>query len=178
MTPIKSVRIHSNKIGVKTLPTISTTFPFRNDKSNVIPKKAKVNKNDASFGSKPSRKGMMPISKETLPHLGNANKGPIQRYTVKDRIFAKRGDMREASSYILVPASTTAKTPATAIPTSLKTKPSKAIGALVPACCPMEGGKIIFPAPKKIAKIMQDIPAICDNDSFFISLFSFFKYLL
>ena len=116
---------------------------------------------------------MMPISKETLPHLGNANKGPIQRYTVKDRIFAKRGDMREASSYILVPASTTAKTPATAIPTSLKTKPSKAIGALVPACCPMEGGKIIFPAPKKIAKIMQDIPAICDNDSFFISLFSF-----
>lgn len=64
-------------IGVNTFPTIPTTLAGLIEKRHVMLKKMSVK---ISKGVEPEfsdKKGFTPISKETFPDLGKANKGPI-----------------------------------------------------------------------------------------------------
>ena len=68
-----------NLIGVKNFPTISTIFAGLREKKHVILKNIIVNTSKAIELELSEMKGLSPISKETLPVRGIANKGPIAR---------------------------------------------------------------------------------------------------
>lgn len=57
------------------------------------------------------------------------------------------------------------------MPASVRMKPARAATKLVPASCPMAGGKIMLPAPKKMAKRVRETESSCLGLSFFIKEF-------
>ena len=80
---------------------------------------------------------------------------------------------RDPRSLMEEPTSTTAIMPKMAMPASVVTNPARAGAKLDPASCPMAGGKIMFPAPKKMANRVRETERSCLRLSFFHSEFLF-----
>lgn len=75
---------------------------------------------------------------------------------------------RDPRSLMEEPTSTTAIMPKMAMPASVVTNPARAGAKLDPASWPMAGGKIMFPAPKKMANRVRETERSCLRLSFFI----------
>ena len=76
-----------------------------------------------------------------------ASPGPMDRYTRMMNTAANFFPTRPASCS-KPPALATATTPSTGNPMAVMANPTMAIQVSVPACAPINGGKIRFPAPK------------------------------
>ena len=169
----------ANKAGVKYLPIMSINLPRDQAKNNATEKKMMEKRIKLPCPVSP-KKGFTVISNATNPVRGAAKAGPIIIKISTAMMVATFGGKSRVSPFQPPPATATAMMPINGKPTAVAKKPNMAGIKLVPAICPANGGKMIFPAPRKNAKVINPNAntSVIFNDLLKMAFLSFCLHLL
>ena len=119
----------------------------------------------------------IPTVKETEAHRGVAKNGPIVRYRAQVKKMPNFFPTLLASPCRpfsrLMPRAATLRSGS---PTPVTRNPAAACHIFLPAICPIDTGKIRFPAPKNIPKSILATKIVSLNVNFFISQISPFSF--
>ena len=155
--------------GLSTLPTQVRIPLGRRENTSTTPKKISENTARAQGDSPhvPSS-GCTPTENGTVAQRGTAKNGPMVRYSAQVKNTPYRQPTRLLSSarppQRLMPNATT---PNSGRPTPVTNRPITAGQRWLPACCPIETGKIRFPAPKNRPNSILVMVTVSRNVRFF-----------
>lgn len=148
MPTTTSTTMAATKSGVSTFPMMSTTFDWRTVRANTT---AKNTMEKGSSGTASPKMGVMVISNVVAAVRGLAMSTPVQSTAALFSSRPARCPSVPSMAALLPPARFKANSPKQVMITSISTKQPKAMGHWSPAVMPRYGGKMRFPAPKKMA---------------------------